>query len=80
MSALKRVKGVVTDVAHPILTAKRKVAESKTRGFDKQYNTYKMVNDADKAGVKDKGNSSDELFKGRAAMKEAQRKALERKI
>jgi len=49
-------------------------------GQDRTYAAYKMVNDADKAGVKDKGNESDPLFRARTMMKEAQRKALERKI
>lgn len=58
----------------------RAYRESKTRGYDKQYRTYKMVNDADKSGVRDKGEASDPLFRGRAAMKEAQRQALKRSI
>ncbi len=56
-------------------------------GSEAKYQSYKMVNDADKAGVQDKGNESDPLFRARTMMKneisdqkEAQRKALKRKI
>jgi len=49
------------------------------KGQQRTYEAYKMVNDADKAGVKDKGNESDPLFRARAMMKAAQRKALEKK-
>lgn len=74
MGALKRIKGVVRDVAHPVYAAKRKIAESKTRAADNQYKTYKMVNDA--RGRKDKGNSSDPLFRARQAMKDAQKRSI----
>lgn len=73
-----RVKNKGVDVASDILSApKRKYYESKSRGADKKYQTYKMANDA--KGVADKGNESDPLFRARAEMRLAQRKALQKK-
>ena len=46
----------------------------KKKGQEATYRMYKDVND--KRGLKDKGNESDPLFRGRVMMKEAQRKAL----
>ena len=69
-------KRVVDNTGGLVKQAKYKLSKS---GDEKTFKAYKMVNDADKAGVKDKGNESDPLFRARAMMKAAQRKALEKK-
>ena len=54
--------------------------ESKMKASDNKYKAYKRVNDADKAGIKDRGNETDPLFRARTSMRaEQQRQALERR-
>lgn len=76
----KAMKALTRSVGKALSAPKRAYYASKDRQAEKTYQAYKMVNEADKAGIKDKGNASDPLFRARASMRAAQRKALERKI
>lgn len=61
------------DVTSDVLSApKRAYYDAKTRGSERQYKAYKMVNDS--KGVPDKGNESDPLFRARVMMREAKNK------
>lgn len=75
LSAIKRVKDKVIDKTSDALSLpKRSKHKAEDMASQRRYETFKAVNDM--KGVKDRGNASDPLFRGRNMMKDAQRKAL----